>query len=581
MGEPRLQGLISDLHALNFTTSVLPGVEFALEQNNRGTPAQPSLLFFLWQHEEHEMDSIFRHINLAYPNVPIIMMLQTEDEALEVNLLKAGAQDCITFGFLDRRQLGKVIKHAIARDGYRQQAKKTLSDYNNLFENGPIPMWIIDVETTKFLQVNMAAVLKYGYSKDEFSDLLLLDVRPHAEIGSFATELRIERSDYLDAGYCRHKKKNGEIFWVHSYSHETQFAGRKARLIFNVDVNEKIVADRKNKVLTSLVQEQKDKLDNILLSIRDAIWSRNADTLDLVYANNAYFKLYAVDKESAFAHSGLFFDFLHPDDRSKISESLKIVKETGSAEVEFRYITRTGVVKTFLTRLSYSRGKAGEQDLVNGITTDITVAKIMEDKIRKSEQNLLATINNTKDLIWSVNTDLEIIFCNIAYQQFIFSLTGEIPKPGDYVLGEWGSKTFIESRKQDYLRALAGESFTIMVEEEYGGDVLYKEFSNNPIIDDNGKIIGVNCIARDISEQRKQWLHIQQQNRMLSEIAFIQSHNVRGPLATILGLTHLFELNAEEGDDNVEVLEYLKVATKALDDIIREVVEKSRVIPMS
>jgi len=205
----------------------------------------------------------------------------------------------------------------------------------------------------------------------------------------------------------------------------------------------------------------------------------------------------------------------------------------------------------------------------------------MEDKIRKSEQNLLATINNTKDLIWSVNTDLEIIFCNIAYQQFIFSLTGEIPKPGDYVLGEWGSKTFIESRKQDYLRALAGESFTIMVEEEYGGDVLYKEFSNNPIIDDNGKIIGVNCIARDISEQRKQWLHIQQQNRMLSEIAFIQSHNVRGPLATILGLTHLFELNAEEGDDNVEVLEYLKVATKALDDIIREVVEKSRVIPMS
>ena len=43
--------------------------------------------------------------------------------------------------------------------------------YEILFESNPFPMWIYDLETLKFLAVNDAALLKYGYSKEEFGEM--------------------------------------------------------------------------------------------------------------------------------------------------------------------------------------------------------------------------------------------------------------------------------------------------------------------------------------------------------------------------------------------------------------------------
>ncbi len=150
-----------------------------------------------------------------------------------------------------------------------------------------------------------------------------------------------------------------------------------------------------------------------------------------------------------------------------------------------------------------------------------------------------------------------------------------IPKPGDYVLGEWGSESFFNTRKKDYERALAGESFTIFVEEFYDGALLHKEISSNPIVDDSGRIVGVICIARDISEQKNQFVQIQKQNEKLREIAWIQSHKVRGPVASILGLASLFNYEATHHDSNIEILEKLTIATQDLDKIIKEVVDKT------
>jgi light-regulated signal transduction histidine kinase (bacteriophytochrome) len=108
--------------------------------------------------------------------------------------------------------------------------------------------------------------------------------------------------------------------------------------------------------------------------------------------------------------------------------------------------------------------------------------------------------------------------------------------------------------------------------------MLCKEFSNNPIKDHNGKIVGVNCIARDISEQRRQFMKIQQQNEKLIEIAWIQSHRVRSPVSSILGLAELFDFQASGNEHNAEILDLIKTATNQLDDIIREVVEKTEVL---
>jgi len=148
-----------------------------------------------------------------------------------------------------------------------------------------------------------------------------------------------------------------------------------------------------------------------------------------------------------------------------------------------------------------------------------------------------------------------------------------VPQPGNYVLGDWGSESFVVSRTKDYERALNGESFTTIVEEVYKDEVVYNEISSSPIIDHNGDIIGVNCIARDISQQKKQFFKIRQQNEKLREIAWIQSHKVRAPVSSILGLASLLDYESITNEHTVDIIKKLKQVTNDLDDIIKEIVD--------
>src|SRR5690349_21158360 len=69
--------------------------------------------------------------------------------------------------------------------------KKVEEDYKLLFYDNPMPMWTFDPETHKFLDVNNAAVNHYGYSRDEFLNMTLLDIRPKED----AEKLKISIGD--------------------------------------------------------------------------------------------------------------------------------------------------------------------------------------------------------------------------------------------------------------------------------------------------------------------------------------------------------------------------------------------------
>ena len=449
------------------------------------------------------------------------------------------------------------------------------ANYKRHFYKGNVPMMVYDTESLQILEVNKATVDKYGFTKEELMTMNLLDLMPKEDIESFVDTHENRVYDQFDSGYWRHIKKAGEIFFVNIYTHFADDGEKETGLIFAFDVNDKLLEDLNNKNSQNLIKGQKEQFDSILSTLSDAIWSIRADKMELIYANHAFYSLFGFSPEEMTENIDPFFSLIHHEDQKIFRQAMQGVSYSGSAKVEYRYNHRDGTLKTLQAHVTLIKGSEGKPDTLNGVTVDVTNERALQDKIRKSEQNLLATINNTKDLIWSVNTNLEIIFCNKPYQEYVYQLSRVIPRPGDYVLGEWGSESFINTRMKDYKRALAGESFITVMEENFEGGNLYKEFSNNPIIDHIGNIIGVNCIARDITEQRRQFVKIQEQNEKLIEIAWIQSHKVRSPVATILGLSDLFDYEAGGNEHNSEILGMLRDATHQLDDIIREVVEKT------
>jgi PAS domain S-box-containing protein len=107
--------------------------------------------------------------------------------------------------------------------------------YRLLFESNPQPMWIYDRETLAFLEVNDAAIKKYGYSRDEFSRMTLKDIRPREDV-PWLLEKISEIKPGMNSASGRHLKKDGTLIPVEIVSHTLQFRGKRAELVLAMDV---------------------------------------------------------------------------------------------------------------------------------------------------------------------------------------------------------------------------------------------------------------------------------------------------------------------------------------------------------
>lgn len=207
--------------------------------------------------------------------------------------------------------------------------------------------------------------------------------------------------------------------------------------------------------------------------------------------------------------------------------------------------------------------------------SDVTEQRRLQEKIINDEQKLRAIINNTKDIIWSMDRNMQIISANQAYYDRIAYMTAN--KPYDTLTTDDFDIKRVEEWRSYIERAFQGETFSVIIQDEVKGEKVFEDISFNPIYDKEHVVFGVSCFSRNITEQQKQLERIQQQNEKLSEIAWLQSHQVRGPVATILGLVPLFNYKNPADPDNLEILEMIQATAQQLDQNIKEVVNKTRI----
>jgi PAS domain S-box-containing protein len=133
--------------------------------------------------------------------------------------------------------------------------------YHYLFFENPSPMLIWDFKSLNILECNNEATKIYGYTRDEFLSLNIRDVRPEEDIPL------IEEFILSEEAYCklkpiwRHKKKNGDIIFMHVTSRLIDFRGRRASLVHLNDVTEKVNAEEKLLKSYKKVSDYKFALD--------------------------------------------------------------------------------------------------------------------------------------------------------------------------------------------------------------------------------------------------------------------------------------------------------------------------------
>ena len=199
---------------------------------------------------------------------------------------------------------------------------------------------------------------------------------------------------------------------------------------------------------------------------------------------------------------------------------------------------------------------------------DVTEKKIAEEKIKDSRNKLSAILNSTTDINILIDPEYKIItFNRKAYDSIKFLYDQKRLAVGqnimDYVL-PGTEEEFI----QNFQSALKGKPVEVKLKLFFKpGLALWFLVKYFPIYDAEHKIIGVAFNSIDIDQQQRQY-------EKLAEIASMYSHDIRRPVATILGITQL--INAKElSYENQEWFNYLRKTTLELDRVIHRIVKKT------
>ncbi|HEX7503365.1 MAG TPA: PAS domain S-box protein, partial [Acidobacteriota bacterium] len=142
----------------------------------------------------------------------------------------------------------------------RKRAEEALREseikYRYMFANNPQPMWIYDLDTLAFLEINTAAIQHYGYTREEFLSMTLKDIRPQEDIPALLKDVETTRRTLNPAGEWRHLKKNGEIINVEILSHSITFNGRPARHVLVKDITERKRAEEQIRQLNAELEQR-------------------------------------------------------------------------------------------------------------------------------------------------------------------------------------------------------------------------------------------------------------------------------------------------------------------------------------
>lgn len=200
-------------------------------------------------------------------------------------------------------------------------------------------------------------------------------------------------------------------------------------------------------------------------------------------------------------------------------------------------------------------------------------------KAKKNEITLRSLFESSQSCQLLVDTEFKILYFNKALADFMrlnHNQEIELNRP----VSEFIAPKHLDHFMHNFKQALDGKNMMLELELDHGDQCIWWQFNYNPAYDSEGRIIGVSYNAIDISPLKKAQKQTMERNRALDHIALVQSHKIRRPVSSIIGISDL--LNAHESTKELEEIVMLGRAVEELDHAIRQIVkEASNQIPVN
>jgi PAS domain S-box-containing protein len=287
-------------------------------------------------------------------------------------------------------------------------AVRTSEDrYHQVFRHNPIPLFVFDSETLRYLAVNDAAVARYGYTEAEFLQMTLMDLRPESERAALRRELaKTERGGLIFGGRWKHQRKDGSIFPVEIYAHSTIFGGRPARVIIAIDLTEQERA-------AAAFRASEERFRTLSESAPLGIFECDAEGRT-TYCNSALLAIVGRSIEEVLG-SG-WIDVIHPEDRTAVGEEAQLRLPAGqTSDLEYRVLRPDGTMRwVHLLASPRQRDTQGRVSSFVGTLEDITEKRVSEVAMLESEERYRRILMLSPDAHF-VHVDNRVFLVNDAF----------------------------------------------------------------------------------------------------------------------------------------------------------------------
>ncbi|WP_027186452.1 PAS domain S-box protein [Desulfovibrio inopinatus] len=267
----------------------------------------------------------------------------------------------------------------------------------------------------------------------------------------------------------------------------TSVEGEELVLEMGIDISDRKRAERAQ-------QESEERYRRLIEGSPDIVYAFS-ETRDGFYVSDRVQDILGYPASYFIKDPFAWIDSIHPDDKVMLQAAIDSLSDTKKFEIEYRIRDVRGGWHWFLDRFIGVRDATTDLMIVEGIATDITTRKTAELQLRSSQANLRALLENTDDLIWSMNTSVELLTFNPAFVLYFVENFGRIPVIGN-TLEDLLPGPLASQWRQRMKRGLAGERFCESVTVA-GNRRL--EVTVNPITVEGG-VRGVSTFGKDITE---------------------------------------------------------------------------------
>ena len=309
-----------------------------------------------------------------------------------------------------RRKNEEKIRHLNAALEQRVQEKtEQFNDserkYLQLFENNPIPLWVLDIETLRFMAVNESALKSYGYSKEEFLSMHSPDLRPVEEKVRYLALKRTTQGTQ-NMGIWKHLKKDGTIIHCEVIVHEMIFEGRPARLVLAHDVTQKVKAQQELEISEARFRRIFDsKMTGFFF------WEEDGRITD---ANDLFLEMVGYSRADVEDGRINLHVITPPEFRDVELQAIEQIKREGVCEpFEKEYVRKDGA--RFPVLIGAANVNEGSE--IKGVTCvmDITQRKKMEQQIMELNRTLELRISERTHALEAANKDLESFSYSVSH----------------------------------------------------------------------------------------------------------------------------------------------------------------------